>query len=369
MSERRATWVFRSGRRERLEAPGHSPTEFFYGLPELRERGWKTDLLEDADLEMAPPLKPLPALVNRLARFWGNLPLGMAMGLASKQVQKKLSDRGPIIATTNNLGLALGMGRARGQVKTPVILLAMGLLPLVPSEWQLRRVGEVLKHIHVVTISKAEQAHLSRLFPNQKIGYIPFGVDTNFWKPAPDGQALGEYVMAIGNDANRDWKTLIDAWDETMPPLKLITNLRVPPAPPNVEIIKGDWRSQTLSDEKILKLYQKASCVVIPLHNTIQPSGQSVCLQAMACGRLVIISEIDGLWEKFKLENKHHWKTVPVRDVATLRNTIKGVVSNEHATVQLGKQARKRVDTSFNTSSMADGLRRMLENVPPFQAA
>ena len=136
MSERRATWVFRSGRRERLEAPGHLPTEFFYGMPELRERGWKTDLLEDADLEMAPPLKPLPSLVNKFARFCGHLPLGMAMGLAKKHVQKRLPAQGPLIATTNNLGLALGLGRARGWVRCPVVLLAMGLLPLSPSRWQ-----------------------------------------------------------------------------------------------------------------------------------------------------------------------------------------------------------------------------------------
>jgi len=94
----------------------------------LRERGWKTGLLEDADLEMAPPLKLLPSLVNKFARFCGHLPLGMAMGLAKKHVQKRLPAQGPLIATTNNLGLALGLGRARGWVRCPVVLLAMGFL-------------------------------------------------------------------------------------------------------------------------------------------------------------------------------------------------------------------------------------------------
>ncbi len=361
MNERQATWVFRSGRRARLESAVRTPTEFFYGLPELRDRGWKTTLLEDADLGMAPPLKPLPALVNRFARFCGYLPLGMAMGLASKQVQKKLPDQGPIIATTNNLGLALGMGRARGRVRCPVVLLAMGLLPLAPSQWQVRRVGEVLKHIHVVTISKAEQAHLARLFPNQKIDYIPFGVDTNFWEPAPEGRALGEYVMAIGNDANRDWKTLIDAWDETMPPLKLITNLHVPPAPPNVEIIKGDWRSQTLSDAEILKLYQQTSCVVIPLHNTIQPAGQSVCLQAMACGRPVIISDTYGIWDRAQfIDGKHWWLSRP-GDASSLRTLINKAQSHEsRKTKNTNARGQEILSELLSTNEMAFRLEGLL---------
>jgi glycosyltransferase involved in cell wall biosynthesis len=361
MSELRATWVFRSGRRERLEAPGHSPTEFFYGLPELRERGWKTGLLEDADLEMAPPLKPLPSLVNKFARFCGHLPLGMAMGLAKKRVQKRLPTQGSLIATTNNLGLALGLGRVRGWVRCPVVLLAMGLLPLSPSRWQLRRIGQVLEHIHVVTISKSEQAHLAKFFPERAIDYIPFGVDTRFWQSTEGSNICGDYVLAIGNDANRDWETLVAAWDGTMPPLKIVTNLPAPPAPPNVEVIRGDWRKQILSDQEILKLYQQALCVVIPLRNTIQPAGQSVCLQAMACGRPVVMSDIAGLWDRDLLRDNRHWKLVPPGEPKTLKRTVKELVANPDDATQLGASARQQVRSHLNTQSMADAWERVFE--------
>jgi hypothetical protein len=360
MSERRATWVFRSGRRERLEAPGHSPAEFFYGLPELRERGWKTDLLEDADLEMAPPLKPLARMLNRFSRFYGHVPLGMAMGLAKKRVQNRLPTQGPLIATTNNLGLALGLGRARGWVRCPVVLLAMGLLPLSPSRWQLRRIGQVLEHIHVVTISKSEQAHLAKLFPERTIDYIPFGVDTQFWKPAPDGAVAGKFVLAIGNDANRDWKTLVEAWDETMPALKIVTNLPVPIAAPNVEVIRGDWRKQTLSDQEILKLYQQALCVVIPLRNTIQPAGQSVCLQAMACGRPVVMSDILGLWDRDVLLDGQHWHLVPPGAPRVLKQAVAEWEANPEAGTRLGAEARKAVTGHLNTQTMAGAWERLL---------
>jgi glycosyltransferase involved in cell wall biosynthesis len=361
MSEGRATWVFRSGRRERLEAPGHFPTEFFYGLPELRERGWKTGLLEDADLEMGPPLKPLPSLVNKFSRFCGHLPLGMAMGLAKKHVQKRLPTQGPLIATTNNLGLALGLGRVRGWVRCPVVLVAMGLLPLSPSRWQLRRIGQVLEHIQVVTISKSEQAHLAKFFPERTIDYIPFGVDTRFWQSAEGSNISGNYVLAIGNDANRDWKTLLAAWDETLPPLKIVTSLPVPPAPPNVEVIRGDWRKQTLSDQEILKLYQNAMCVVVPLRNTIQPAGQSVCLQAMACGRPVVISDIAGLWDRTQFVDRKNWWLARPGEACSLRRAVGEVIAGAE---RLGKstetQTRAMINGKFSTREMAASIEKLL---------
>ena len=37
---------------------------------------------------------------------------------------------------------------------------------------------------------------------------------------------------------------------------------------------------------------------IIPLKNSIQPSGQSVALQSMACGTPVVITETFGFWDK-----------------------------------------------------------------------
>ena len=46
---------------------------------------------------------------------------------------------------------------------------------------------------------------------------------------------------------------------------------------------------------KIRELYQDAFAVVVPLKDVFQPSGYSVTLQAMACGKLVL-TKTKGLW-------------------------------------------------------------------------
>ncbi|MBT5846389.1 MAG: glycosyltransferase family 4 protein [Verrucomicrobiales bacterium] len=222
----------------------------------------------------------------------------------------------------------------------------------------------MLEHIHVVTISKSEQAHLAKFFPERTIDYIPFGVDTQFWKPAPDGPVTRKFVLAIGNDANRDWKTLVEAWDETMPPLKIVTNLPVPIAAPNVEVIRGDWRKQTLSDQEILKLYQQALCVVIPLRNTIQPAGQSVCLQAMACGRPVVMSDIAGLWDRTHFVDGQHWWLPPPEAALSLRKTVENVRLRVGSVgISTGINAREIVKKEFSTTKMCSSIGNLLSSI------
>ena len=59
--------------------------------------------------------------------------------------------------------------------------------------------------------------------PNKDIQYIPFGVDNKFWKPKII-KTKEEYIFAIGNDNSRDWETLIDSWDDSLPTLKIVTS-------------------------------------------------------------------------------------------------------------------------------------------------
>jgi len=70
-----------------------------------------------------------------------------------------------------------------------------------------------------------------------------------------------------------------------------------------VELLSGDWKESILSDIEIRKLIQKSRLVILPLKKTFQPSGQSVALQTMACGKPVIISKTDGFWDPENFSN------------------------------------------------------------------
>ena len=71
----------------------------------------------------------------------------------------------------------------------------------------------------------------------------------------------------------------------------------------NYVIYNGSWGDKALSDKDLAELYQNARFTFLPIKNTLQPSGQSVALQSMACGTPVLISDYEGFWDNKNIIN------------------------------------------------------------------
>jgi glycosyltransferase involved in cell wall biosynthesis len=148
-------------------------------------------------------------------------------------------------------------------------------------------------------LGRGEYEAVVRHFPDQKgrCVFLPFGVDVDFWTPA--AAAPEDYILFVGNDPRRDVDMLIRI-ARLMPDQRFValtSLLDGRQVPSNLEVVASDWKSQILSDAEVRNYYQRAAAVVLPIKETWQPSGQSVALQAMACGRPVVISEFSGFWE------------------------------------------------------------------------
>ena len=59
-----------------------------------------------------------------------------------------------------------------------------------------------------------------------------------------------------------------------------------------------------IDDLELRNIYQNAKLTIIPLKDSLQPSGQSVALQSIACGTPVIITHTSGFWDKKTLKIK-----------------------------------------------------------------
>ena len=149
-----------------------------------------------------------------------------------------------------------------------------------------------------------------------------FGVDTDFWQ-SDQAEADEGYILAVGNDALRDFGTLIQAAEDFDTQIIIITKRSIPdPLPENVKIIRSAWNSQELDDLALRDFYRQAMAVAVPLKPSLQPSGQSVTLQAMACGKPVILTETQGLWETTALEHGRNVLLVPPGNPAEWIRTI-----------------------------------------------
>lgn len=357
-------FLFTSGRKERLEEVRgkKAPSEFFYGGPELEQRGYEVRYLEYEDFNYSdkPPSSLLGKLINRLFA-----PKKLAEALALPKNLALLNSSDILVATTNRYGSALAKLRLRQVLTARVAFLPMGFLDLNADAATRLAAKETLEQVLALVISKNETAYLQTEFPDLKknIAYLPFGVDTAYWQPAKN-QASTPYVLSIGNDRNRDYESLVAAWKESYPELRIITKRTIAAKlPGNVKIFAGDWRGQLFSDDQIRSLMQEALFGIIPLINTIQPAGQSACLQMMACGKTVILSNIDGLWDPAVMQNGKTCLLPRPGSVPDLQRDIELLLSNPARLAEIGASAHSAVSEYFTTTIMADRFAELIDTL------
>ena len=236
----------------------------------------------------------------------------------------------------------------------------MGLGDLMKNPIRRAFLKLFLEDISILSISKGEMEYvLKTIGSDMKIEYLPFGVDINFW--CQSDNKTSEYVLTIGNDSNRDYKLLLSVWKKEYPELKIITRHNISSELSNVKIIKGDWNEQLMSDEKIREYIQNANFIIVPVQQTSQPSGQSFCLQAMACGKAVIMSNIIGLWEPELMVNKENCMLYQPDNKQSILNNIEILLTDLELKNKLGKNARVTVETNFCSSNTGVSIQGYLD--------
>jgi len=364
-------FLYKAGRRGEPSRP-EGPDEFFYGASGLARRGYAVTALDSAEAarlagvpDDVTPAGAVWCLARRpLAALLPGFPTIVASHLSQPAVRARLAAADVVVATTTGLAYAAAELRARGGFAGRLIVIAMGIFADTQPQRQRLLFARLLRQATLLAISRAEADFLrARLPGHTDIHYIPFGIDATFWTPAAAGTppAARPYVLAIGNDLQRDWATLVAAWTPEMPLLRIVTQLPLPPLPANVEAIRGGWHEAALSDSQVRDLYRGAALVVLPIRQTIQPSGQSACLQAMACGKAVVLSDIDGLWDRTQMRDGHACWLVPPGDAAALGARVRAALADPDACAALGAGARGIVESHFTSDRMGEAFAAVLD--------
>ena len=356
-------YIFKSGRKSRLESVNEFPKEFFYGYYDFFKRGINIDLIEEVDLGISKKNNLLKRVLNKFSKLLMDFPIIHSIKLLNKKNYQLLNESSIIIATTKSIGLSLGLLKFLKIIKKPVIFFVMGLFPTESNILKRNFYNLLLNDINLVAISKNEKKYLESQLPKKKVLYIPFGIDKDFWQPKSNNLNNQSYVLAIGNDYNRDWITLINAWEDYYPELLIITNHPIKTSKNNILIKNGSWGDEYLSDNEIKNLYLNALFVIIPLKQTIQPSGQSCCLQAMACGKPVIMTRIKGAWDDNLIKNKKTLLLVNPESIEELQKSILDLLKNKKLKKELSKNGRKLVEDHFNTFIMTNHLEKIIRDL------
>ena len=221
----------------------------------------------------------------------------------------------------------------------------------------------------IICVSSVQKRIFARQLkvPENRIEYVPLGIDTNFFKP--EINPVDDFILCVG-DADRDDETLIEAVRDL--PIKLI---RISDESKILETLKSKLevgsRSSNLKEKFLLlhgvpdlqlkELYAKSTIVVVPIcHQSNQPAGLTALLEAMAMGKAIIITR--GLATQDYVIDRENAILVDSCDAYQLKNEMLWLLTHSLECKKLGKNARKSVEEKFTMARSAEKLANLLQN-------
>ncbi|MCM2495223.1 glycosyltransferase family 1 protein [Burkholderia glumae] len=248
--------------------------------------------------------------------------------------------------------LVLKLAGARG---TRALLLAQSvwLLDRWPRFGVLRRWAyrKLLARADVLTTLARDNALLCREYLQRDAVQVYYGLNTQDF-PVRRPEAWTPHrplrIAAIGNDRDRDWATLIEAFGgQPRYAVKLATRRRIPRAlhRDNVEIasVSGIARQR--------ELYDWADVIVVPLRPNHHASGITVMLEAAAVGKPIIVSDVGGLTDYFPRDCAAY---VPAFDAGAMRGAADRMVAQPGRALAFARAASMRlVERDLTTRQFA----------------
>ena len=227
--------------------------------------------------------------------------------------------------------------------------------------------------------SKTLKVSLENGLEKDKLEIIPFGVDTNIFKPNPVPREKKLFqILSVGYLIERKgFEYLIKSVNEVLKihdnvklkivgtgPLEnqiknLIKELKLEK---NVEIICN------ISDEKLLELYNSSDIFVLP--SIVDSQGNTeglgvVLLEAMACKLPVIGSNIGGIPDI--VHDRINGILVPQKNISKLSKSINELIENEDIRKSLAFNGFKMVREHFSWKKIAKDYIKIYKKLPNYK--
>lgn len=357
----RTLMLFRGGREERAAEVerGEAPDEFLYGHPQLDRRlGGVTIIEPSSDRTLLDRLlRPLEMLTVRLG--YG---LFFSTALGRFRVFQQAHT---VIATTDSTAMPVLLLTRLGLVRAQTVFISQGLHSYAASTPVRRWIeGQLGRCLHaaagIVVLGDGDREALRARFAHvglPPVATIQFGIDERFWSPGSGDAAPDErYFLSVGSDVLRDYDTLLRASTEL--PLRLITRL-----PLSADLIRPNVSVESqFTWPELRARYRAAAFVVTPIKDQPRDSGHSATLQAMACGKAVILSNTRGLWDR---ENLRHGETcwlVAPGDPEALRTAIQYFWEHPEEAARIGANARDLVVRKYSSTQFGEKMADFIES-------
>jgi glycosyltransferase involved in cell wall biosynthesis len=319
------------------------------------------------------------------AKTYGMLPLALVSGVRALSAEIG-SDAYDVVHAHWVVPSGAMASLALSSSGPPLVVSLHGSDVFLSEKSLLARIGarKAFRKAAAVTACSGDLASRSLRLGAREPEVIPYGVDTDFFRPDADGDApiRGELALASGAKVvlalgrlvrKKGFEYLVDAMAELSKKGR-----------PAVLVVlgKGDLEGELLSRAKGLGIegsvrlvgnvergrlpayFAVADVVVVP--SVRDPAGNvdglpNVLLEAMASGKAIVASAVAGIPEAIRAGKEGI--LVPERDVRELANALDELLGSSERRQALARAARKRAEEDFGWKRAGERFESVLRTV------
>ena len=231
----------------------------------------------------------------------------------------------------------------------------------------------VLSKADVICSTSHTMARQAKLYTSKKIEVVPFGVDTTIFKPMQVKSLFSEKDIVIGTVKTLEKKYGIEYLIKAF---KIVSD-KHKNLPLKLLIVGGGSLEKELKElSKSLGIWDKTKFTgkipfeeVPKYHNMLSVSvsvsesesfGVAV-VEAMACGKPVVVSNVGGLPEV--VEDGKTGFVVPPRNPEETAKAIEKLVLNRKLRIKMGNAGRERVKRLYDWSKCVEKMMNLYKEV------
>lgn len=315
----------------------------------LFEKTLESDMLDERYFHSLSPVR---------RRVYGTLPVHVAQVIEAYRVYRRYD---AIISWAEHLGLPLaGLLKVTG-ARIPHVCIFSWISKRKKAHL-LKRVYSHIDRLILMSSVQRDFAINNLGIPASRITFLRWAVDQKFWRPM---DVPSTTICSVGREM-RDYATLIEAMRGLDIPCHIAAG--------GIVAGKNDaWKARAngtvprhvtvgrKSFSDLRALYACSRFVVIPVLPTDTDNGTTSILEAMAMGKTVICSQVEG--QKDVIVEGKTGLFVPPRDPRALRDAIHYLWTNPDVAEGMGRAARTYVEQHHTLDQWLRDVKRVVADV------
>ena len=344
--------------RARMTRAGQWPGDGLYGYYDLRDFGFETSF-SDGGQKPGPLKSGFKLLEDVLSKKGKRVGFNLAQAI---RLRKELNRADLVFATADSSALGYLFLKSLGIVDRPVVYATIGL-----AEGFERKNGATFRFYKkllgyadkIIYYGYKEGQILEDRFgiDRARLAFIPFGVDTEFFRGA---QKRNAPPLAVGIDHCRDWALLFNVAGRLDFEIELICN------PDQIVDLTIPENVRVISQVSMIELkdkMQSARFVLLPVVQNSYTGATITLLQSMACGCATIVSRTGAIENGYNLSCGDNCLLVQPGDADDLYEAADRLYNAQDLCEKMGEKAVKTIEEHHNIQNFSKDVSAIFDEV------